>query len=201
MYDVPALTIYGKIITSACISSNAILTTALDKVVQFWSPTTLTPMHTPLSGHTRDSVVVAISPDETRIAVVSVANTVSLWNAHNRELICPPMISYIQGFSSSLSLLFSSDSSQLTLGCIDGKYNTWSAYDGSLITDSTKNQHNSRMGSEVEIFDIKVGWSREPTAHHESLYHSAHQEFLWPSAQHLNSKRNPRSLIKNEPNT
>lgn len=192
MYDVPAQAIYDEIITSACISSNAILTTALDNLVQFWSPTTLTPMHTPLSGHTRDSVVVAISPDETRIAVVSVVNTVSLWNAHNRELICPPMTSRIQGFSSSLSLLFSSDSSQLTLGCIDGTYNTWSAHDGSLITDSAKNQHDSRMASEVEIFDIKVGWSRESAGNQESLY---------PSTQHLNSKRNPKSQSKSELNT
>lgn len=147
-------------------------------------------MGTPLVADTSNEFsLVAISKDGERIAAVSTTNTVSLWNAHNYELVCPPMKSQIQGFSSSISLLFSSDNLRLTLGCIDGTIITWSAHDGSLVTNkNAKKQGISIPAPEVDVFNTKSGWSNGLATNQASLYLQAHEPISKGSSVSLQSQ-------------
>ncbi|KAF7978384.1 hypothetical protein HWV62_769 [Athelia sp. TMB] len=169
-WDVPAVASCHYSFLSACISSNAILTSSFDDhLIRFRDVDTFHPTPMDLIGNanaSEDYVFITVSPDERRIAAISTANIINLWDAGTRRLVCAPMKHYFEGFNSSLSLFFSSDSSQLTLACINGKFISWNASNGSPAVNSIVSDRMISLNLEEEFFDLKNGWRKTHLANH-----------------------------------
>ena len=151
-WDVPSTAKSSSRVTSACITSKFILTASLnDNFIRFWDSSTFTLMEKIAIGDVECYVVDAISPDERRVAAVNTKNSISLWNVSTRQLICPPVESFMQSSHSSISLFFLPDSSRLVVSCIRGTASTWSAHDGSLISctpaSNDLNDHGSHTST------------------------------------------------------
>ncbi|KZP18437.1 hypothetical protein FIBSPDRAFT_956229 [Athelia psychrophila] len=104
-------------IASTLVASKFILSASIeDNIIRFWEADTLHPMEISLVGHseTEGFVVVTMSPNAERVAAVSTANTVSMWDAVTRQLVCSSIPTFIEGFNSYISIFFSSDNSRLT---------------------------------------------------------------------------------------
>ena len=147
-------------LSSITMSSDAILSASSDhNLIQYWDVDTMLPMEIALIGDTSQNfAIVAMAPDETRIAALSMANSVTLWDAKTRQPVCAPITPTMEGIHPSLSLEFSADSSLVTLASIDGSLCTWNAIDGSPMT-ALPSPPLSEVG---ECFDLRRGWIETP---------------------------------------
>ncbi|KZP31458.1 hypothetical protein FIBSPDRAFT_1037451 [Athelia psychrophila] len=151
-------------VTSACISSYAILTACYnDNTIYFWDPSTLLRLegiHLAGGRDVEGFSFIAISLDEKRVAAVCTNGAVCLWDFQTRQLVCPTMESGIPGFNTSLSLSFSSDSQCLTLACIEGPTSVWDAFDGSPVGSNLGlHEQLDLLIAHSPLFDLENGWS------------------------------------------
>ncbi|KAF7980318.1 hypothetical protein HWV62_39120 [Athelia sp. TMB] len=161
MWEVPPYTVNATSISSTVITSSTILSASFeDNIIRHWDVDSFLPLDVSLVGNTSQGFsILAISSDERRIAALSTAHLVSLWDAGTRELVCPPMTPSIQGVYSSLSLLFSLDNLRLTLASPDQASCSWSAMDGSpLSTPQSFSVPAMETEPEEEWFDFENGW-------------------------------------------
>ncbi|KAF7974879.1 hypothetical protein HWV62_11143 [Athelia sp. TMB] len=160
MWDLPTLesaTSTGNI-SSTVLSSSAILSASFNNnIIRYWDIDTFLPTGISIvGGNSKGFSILAISPDETRIAALSTTNLVSLWDASTHQLVCPPMTPIFQGVSPSLSLMFSSDNMRLTLASLSQAFCSWSPADGSRLRIASQITEEEPTG---ERFDLEHGWS------------------------------------------
>ncbi|KAF7980316.1 hypothetical protein HWV62_39116 [Athelia sp. TMB] len=161
MWEVrPYATCAGNISSTVLISSAILSASFDDNVIQLWDADNLLPLDVSLTSSTAPGFsILAVSPDESRIAALSTTGLVSLWDAGTRQLVCPPMRSNIEAMYSSLSLMFSSDNLRLTLASLDQDLCSWSTADGSPLSDLISQSPEKGEGPREGWFDLQNGWS------------------------------------------
>ncbi|MFI6956108.1 TIR domain-containing protein [Nocardia sp. NPDC050408] len=115
--------------------------------IQLWDAETWKPIGEFMTGHTREVMQVAFSPDGKRIVTASVDNTLRLWDAETRLPIGEPL----RGHEAQLtSVAFSRDGRRIVSGSSDKTLRVWDV-------ESRQQFGEPMRGHEREVMSVAVG--------------------------------------------